>query len=111
MLAFRKRLQKEYEVRAAPPPTGHISAKPTGVTQGAWPDLLLSLPVSVPACRVPLQQVNVSVNDVIIRSAALALRDVPEANAFWDRYGERPAVMASYRPLVHLQACQPLDLL
>jgi pyruvate/2-oxoglutarate dehydrogenase complex dihydrolipoamide acyltransferase (E2) component len=29
--------------------------------------------------------VNVSVNDVIIRSAALALRDVPEANAFWDR--------------------------
>jgi len=41
VLAFRKRLQKEYEV-------------------------------------------NVSVNDVIIRSAALALRDVPEANAFWD---------------------------
>lgn len=29
-------------------------------------------------------EVSVSVNDVIIRSAALALRDVPEANAFWD---------------------------
>ncbi|EWM21801.1 pyruvate dehydrogenase component x [Nannochloropsis gaditana] len=29
-------------------------------------------------------EVNVSVNDFIIRSAALALRDVPEANAFWD---------------------------
>jgi pyruvate dehydrogenase E2 component (dihydrolipoamide acetyltransferase) len=41
VLAFRKRVQKEYEV-------------------------------------------NISVNDVIIRSAALALRDVPEANASWD---------------------------
>jgi pyruvate dehydrogenase E2 component (dihydrolipoamide acetyltransferase) len=29
-------------------------------------------------------EVNVSVNDLIIRSAALALRDVPEANAIWD---------------------------
>lgn len=29
-------------------------------------------------------EVAFSVNDLIIRSAALALRDVPEANAFWD---------------------------
>lgn len=29
--------------------------------------------------------VNVSVNDLIIKSAALALRDVPEANAKWNR--------------------------
>ena len=28
---------------------------------------------------------NVSVNDLVIRSAALALRDVPEANAKWNR--------------------------
>jgi len=29
-------------------------------------------------------EVGVSVNDVCIRAAALALRDVPEANAYWD---------------------------
>ena len=29
-------------------------------------------------------EVNVSVNDLIIKSAALALRDVPEANSRWD---------------------------
>lgn len=29
-------------------------------------------------------EVSVSVNDVVIRSVALALRDVPEANATWD---------------------------
>lgn len=28
---------------------------------------------------------NVSVNDIVIRSAALALRDVPEANSKWNR--------------------------
>jgi 2-oxoacid dehydrogenases acyltransferase (catalytic domain) len=28
---------------------------------------------------------NVSVNDIVIKSAALALRDVPEANAKWNR--------------------------
>ena len=28
---------------------------------------------------------NVSVNDLVIKSAALALRDVPEANAKWNR--------------------------
>jgi pyruvate dehydrogenase E2 component (dihydrolipoamide acetyltransferase) len=28
--------------------------------------------------------VNVSVNDLVIKSAALALRDVPEANALWN---------------------------
>jgi pyruvate/2-oxoglutarate dehydrogenase complex dihydrolipoamide acyltransferase (E2) component len=27
---------------------------------------------------------KVSVNDFVVRAAALALRDVPEANAFWD---------------------------
>ena len=29
--------------------------------------------------------VNVSVNDLVIKSAALALRDVPEANAKWNK--------------------------
>ena len=28
--------------------------------------------------------VNVSVNDLVIKSAALALRDVPEVNAKWN---------------------------
>jgi pyruvate dehydrogenase E2 component (dihydrolipoamide acetyltransferase) len=28
--------------------------------------------------------IKLSVNDFVVRAAALALRDVPEANAFWD---------------------------
>ncbi|CAM9122132.1 unnamed protein product [Discosporangium mesarthrocarpum] len=34
--------------------------------------------------------VKVSVNDIVIRSAALALRDVPEANASWVKDGIQP---------------------
>lgn len=29
--------------------------------------------------------VNISVNDLVIKSAALALRDVPEVNAKWNK--------------------------
>ena len=32
---------------------------------------------------------NVSVNDIVIKSAALALRDVPEANSKWNRKSGR----------------------
>lgn len=35
--------------------------------------------------------VNVSVNDMVIKSAALALRDVPEVNAQWDNATSAPA--------------------
>ena len=34
--------------------------------------------------QLAAQGVRVSVNDCVVRAAALALRDVPEANAFWD---------------------------
>ena len=34
--------------------------------------------------QLAAQGVKVSVNDCVVRAAALALRDVPEANAFWD---------------------------
>jgi len=34
--------------------------------------------------RAILQGTKVSVNDFVMRAAALALRDTPEANAFWD---------------------------
>lgn len=35
------------------------------------------------------QGTKVSVNDFVMRAAALALRDTPAANAFWDKAGER----------------------
>lgn len=34
--------------------------------------------------------INISVNDVVIKAAALALRDVPEANARWDAQSGAP---------------------
>lgn len=37
------------------------------------------------------QGVKVSVNDCVIRAAALALRDVPAANASWDAAAGAPA--------------------
>jgi pyruvate dehydrogenase E2 component (dihydrolipoamide acetyltransferase) len=42
-------------------------------------------------CLLPnpvLQGTKVSVNDFVMRAAALALRDTPEANAFWDKASE-----------------------
>lgn len=38
---------------------------------------------------------NVSVNDLVIKSAALALRDVPEANAKWNKATSRPDLGSS----------------
>lgn len=35
------------------------------------------------------QGTKVSINDFIVRAVALALRDVPEANAFWDKKQEQ----------------------
>jgi pyruvate/2-oxoglutarate dehydrogenase complex dihydrolipoamide acyltransferase (E2) component len=35
-----------------------------------------------------LQGTKVSVNDFVMCAAALALRDTPEANAFWDKASE-----------------------
>lgn len=37
---------------------------------------------------------NVSVNDMVIKSAALALRDVPEVNAYWDNSASEPKYSA-----------------
>ena len=34
--------------------------------------------------------VNVSVNDLVIKASALALRDVPECNGFWNQKTEQP---------------------
>jgi pyruvate/2-oxoglutarate dehydrogenase complex dihydrolipoamide acyltransferase (E2) component len=39
--------------------------------------------------------IQVSVNDFIIKAAALALQDVPRANAHWDSQKEEPVQFAS----------------
>lgn len=54
-------------------------------------------------------EVNVSVNDVIIRSAALALRDVPEANAFWD--GKKGAAVVNSKVDISVAVATPTGLI
>lgn len=41
------------------------------------------------------QGTKVSVNDFVVRAVALALRDVPEANAFWDKQQESAKLQPS----------------
>lgn len=66
-----------------------ITAKRLTQSKSGVPHLYVSMACEVDglmAFRKTLQKehdVKVSVNDIIIRSAALALRDVPEANAMW----------------------------
>lgn len=36
-----------------------------------------------------------SVNDFVVRAAALALQEVPEANALWDSNGQQPQISSS----------------
>ncbi|CAN0276064.1 unnamed protein product [Ectocarpus sp. 6 AP-2014] len=66
-----------------------ITAKRLTQSKAEVPHLYVSMACEVDglmAFRKALQKehdVKVSVNDIIIRSAALALRDVPEANAKW----------------------------
>lgn len=66
-----------------------VTAKRLTQSKAEVPHLYVSMACEVDglmAFRKTLQRehdVKVSVNDVIIRSAALALRDVPEANAMW----------------------------
>ncbi|CAM9479234.1 unnamed protein product [Ectocarpus sp. 4 AP-2014] len=66
-----------------------ITAKRLTQSKAEVPHLYVSMACEVDglmAFRKTLQKehdVKVSVNDIIIRSAALALRDVPEANAKW----------------------------
>lgn len=44
--------------------------------------------VSAMRATLKLQGNRVSVNDFVVRAAALALRDVPQANSFWDQAKE-----------------------
>ncbi|CAM9471917.1 unnamed protein product [Sphacelaria rigidula] len=66
-----------------------ITAKRLTQSKSEVPHLYVSMACEVDslmALRKTLQKehdIKVSVNDIIIRSAALALRDVPEANAMW----------------------------
>jgi hypothetical protein len=52
--------------------------------------LLFPLSLSLSASPFFLSPLQVSVNDLIIRSAALALRDVPEMNASFDPTSNKP---------------------
>lgn len=73
-----------------------ITAKRLTQSKAEVPHLYVSMACEVDrlmAFRKTLQRehdIKVSVNDIIIRSAALALRDVPEANAKWSG-GKRSA--------------------
>lgn len=66
-----------------------VTAKRLTQSKAEVPHLYVSMACEVDALmtfRKTLQRehdIKVSVNDIIIRSAALALRDVPEANASW----------------------------
>eukprot|EP00903_Cladosiphon_okamuranus_P008870 g8492.t1 len=73
-----------------------ITAKRLTQSKAEVPHLYVSMACEVDglmAFRKTLlkeHDVKVSVNDIIIRSAALALRDVPEANAQWTGGARRP---------------------
>lgn len=72
-----------------------ITAKRLTQSKAEVPHLYVSMACEVDelmAFRKTLlkeHEVKVSVNDIIIRSAALALRDVPEANAMWTNGARR----------------------
>ena len=73
-----------------------VTAKRLTQSMSEVPHMYVSMACEVDglmALRKKLQKehdVKVSVNDFIIRSAALALRDVPEANAMWTRDERHP---------------------
>lgn len=72
-----------------------ITAKRLTQSKAEVPHLYVSMACEVDglmAFRKTMQKehdIKVSVNDIIIRSAALALRDVPEANAMWTNGARR----------------------
>lgn len=72
-----------------------ITAKRLTQSKAEVPHLYVSIGCEVDglmAFRKTLQKehdIKVSVNDIIIKSAALALRDVPEANAMWSNGAKR----------------------
>lgn len=72
-----------------------ITAKRLTQSKSEVPHLYVSMACEVDglmAFRKTLKKehdIKVSVNDIIIRSAALALRDVPEANAMWTNGARR----------------------